>query len=63
MALADLAAEPLILLDHPPSLEYYTSILAAAGVNPQFRFRTGSFEMVGRWSLAASGHPCSCSGR
>lgn len=53
VGLADLVAQPLILLDHPPSLEYYTTVLSQAGVTPEVRFRTTSFEMAR--SLVARG--------
>ncbi|MGQ4273923.1 LysR substrate-binding domain-containing protein [Terrihabitans sp. B22-R8] len=44
--LADLAAEPMILLDAPPSGDYFKSLFAAEGLTPNIRFRSHSFEMV-----------------
>ncbi len=46
LALARLANEPLILLDAPPSGEYFLSLFASAGVAPTIRARCQSFEMV-----------------
>ena len=42
----DLADYPMVLLDAPPSAEYFTEILVSAGVTPQISHRTASFEMV-----------------
>lgn len=42
----DLAAEPMVLLDAPPSGEYFTGILKAQGVEPLVAHRSTSFEMV-----------------
>lgn len=42
----DLAAEPMVLLDAPPSAAYFTGILRAQGVEPVIAHRSGSFEMV-----------------
>jgi DNA-binding transcriptional LysR family regulator len=44
--LAELAVEPLILLDAPPSGEYFLSLFHSRGVAPNIRYRTGSIEMV-----------------
>lgn len=52
--LAELAAEPLILLDLPHTREYYISVFAAAGVNPRIRHRASGYETVR--SFVASGH-------
>lgn len=46
IALADLAAEPLILLDIPPSRDYFTGLLRAAGLTPRIAFRSASLELV-----------------
>jgi DNA-binding transcriptional LysR family regulator len=50
--LADLALEPMVMLDLPHSREYFLSLIRGAGVEPRIRFRTTSFEtvrgMVGR---------------
>lgn len=46
IAPADLAGEPMVLLDAPPSGDYFTGLLRAAGVEPQVAFRSASFEMV-----------------
>ena len=42
----DLAEYPMVLLDAPPSADYFTEILKNAGVTPQIAHRTASFEMV-----------------
>ncbi|MFJ8443128.1 LysR substrate-binding domain-containing protein [Kitasatospora griseola] len=51
--LADLAEHDMIMLDVPPSLRYFTEVLAAAGVSPRIRYSTESFETVR--SLVARG--------
>lgn len=42
----DLAAEPMVLLDAPPSGAYFTGILQAQDVQPVIAHRSTSFEMV-----------------
>lgn len=42
----ELADEPFVLLDAPTSRDYFLSIFEAAGVKPNIRFRSSSFEMV-----------------
>lgn len=44
--LRDLAAEPMILLDGPPSRDYFLSLFESGGLTPEVRFRSASFEMV-----------------
>ncbi|MEU6176119.1 LysR family transcriptional regulator [Streptantibioticus parmotrematis] len=51
--LCDLADQDMIMLDVPPSMRYFTEVLADAGVSPRVRHRTRSFEMVR--SLVARG--------
>lgn len=46
LSLAELAPEPLVLLDAPPSGDYFLSLFSNAGLHPKVRCRTGSFEMV-----------------
>ena len=46
MALAQLAGEPLILLDIPPSRDYFTGLLKAAGITPRLAFASPSLELV-----------------
>lgn len=46
LAPADLAPHPMVLLDAPPSRDYFLSILTAAGVEPNVALRSTSFEMV-----------------
>lgn len=46
LSLADLASEPLILFDLPPGGDYFLGLFAKAGLTPNVRFRTTSFEMV-----------------
>ena len=43
---ADLAPHPMVLLNAPPSTDYFLSILRDAGVEPQVAFRSSSIEMV-----------------
>ncbi len=42
----DLAEEPMVLLDAPPSAEYFLGLLRAARVEPLVAYRSASFEMV-----------------
>lgn len=56
--LRDLAAEPFVLLDSPPSSQDTFSVFRQVGIEPQVRFRAGGLEtvraLVGRglgWSL------------
>lgn len=44
--LAELATEPLILLDAPPSGEFFLSLFHDRGIRPNVRYRTGSMEML-----------------
>jgi flavin reductase (DIM6/NTAB) family NADH-FMN oxidoreductase RutF/DNA-binding transcriptional LysR family regulator len=46
VSLRELASEPLVLLDAPPSGDYFKRMFADAGLEPQIRFRSSSFEMV-----------------
>lgn len=51
--LADLADEPFILFDLQPGGDYFLNLLAGAGIKPNVRFRTQSFETAR--SLVARG--------
>jgi DNA-binding transcriptional LysR family regulator len=42
----DLAGQPMVLLNAPPSRDYFLSILRDAGVEPDIAFRSANFEMV-----------------
>ncbi len=42
----DLAGQPMVLLNAPPSRDYFLSILHDAGIEPDVAFRSTSFEMV-----------------
>lgn len=42
----ELAGEPMVLLDAPPSRNYFLSILENAGLQPDVAFASSSFEMV-----------------
>lgn len=42
----DLAPEPMVLLNAPPSTEYFLGVLRAAGVEPRVAYRSSSVEMV-----------------
>lgn len=46
ISLAEIASEPLILLDAPPSGDFFLSLLRARDLQPNVRYRTGSLEMV-----------------
>ena len=46
LSLAQLACEPMILLDAMPSGDFFVSLFTTKGLTPVVRFRTGSFEMV-----------------
>jgi DNA-binding transcriptional LysR family regulator len=52
--LTDLADEPMVLLDLPDSRDYFEALLAAAGVTPEIRYRSASYETVR--GLVARGH-------
>lgn len=43
---ADLAPHPMILLDAPPSRNYFSAILEQAGITPNIAHRSSNFEMV-----------------
>jgi DNA-binding transcriptional LysR family regulator len=53
ISLTELADEPMIMLDMPPSAEMFREVLAVAAVEPLIRFSTTNFESVR--SLVASG--------
>jgi DNA-binding transcriptional LysR family regulator len=46
VSLRDLADEPMIMLDQPPSQQNFTQMLASVGVKPRVRQATSSFETV-----------------
>ncbi len=46
VSLASLAEEPMILLDVPPSRDYFMGLFAAAGLEPRIAFSSPSFELV-----------------
>jgi DNA-binding transcriptional LysR family regulator len=51
--LADLDDQPMVMLDVPPSMRYFSQVLAEGGVEPIIRHRTTSFETAR--SLVARG--------
>lgn len=51
--LADLAPDPMVLLDLPYSRDYFSAIVAASGTAPDVRYRSQSYETVR--SLVAQG--------
>ncbi|WP_353946016.1 LysR family transcriptional regulator [Streptomyces sp. HUAS MG91] len=53
VSLAELAAEPLVLLDLPHSRDYFRALVTATGTAPDVRYRTRSYETVR--SMVASG--------
>jgi len=54
VALAELAEEPMVLLDLPHSADYLQSVLWAAGVEPVIRYRSAGYETVR--AMVAHGH-------
>jgi DNA-binding transcriptional LysR family regulator len=52
--LAELAGDPLVLLDLPRSRDYFWSLISGTGSTPNVRYRTHSYETVR--SLVAQGH-------
>jgi len=46
VALADLAGEPFVLLDVPPSEHYFRAVFEAAGLEMSPAYRAGSFELA-----------------
>ncbi len=42
----DLQDDPMILLDAPPSRDYFTGLLKDAGITPRIAYRSSSFETV-----------------
>ncbi len=54
IALAELADQDLVLLDLPHSREYFLGMLQDAGIEPQIRYSSRSYETVR--SLVARGH-------
>jgi flavin reductase (DIM6/NTAB) family NADH-FMN oxidoreductase RutF len=46
IALAELIDEPMILLDAPPSRDYFLALAASSGRPPTIAYRSTSFEMV-----------------
>ncbi len=46
VAPADLATLPMVLLNAPPSADYFPRLLRDAGVEPRIAFRSSSFETV-----------------
>ena len=46
IALAELAEQPLILLDVPPSRDYFAGLLETAGISPKIAFESPSLELV-----------------
>jgi DNA-binding transcriptional LysR family regulator len=54
VSLAELAPEPMVLLDLPYSNAYFESIIASTGLVPTVRFRTTGYETVR--AMVANGH-------
>lgn len=54
VALADLADDPMVLLDLPHSGQYFERMIESAGFRPTIRHRTSGFETVR--AMVASGH-------
>ena len=46
LSVDDLIDEPMVLLDAPPSRDYFLSLFEPCGREPTIRFRSRSFEMV-----------------
>ncbi|MCW3479425.1 LysR substrate-binding domain-containing protein [Neisseriaceae bacterium JH1-16] len=56
IALAELAEEPMVLLDLPYSREYFLSLFRQLGIEPRVRHRTVSFELVRGLVAAGNGY-------
>jgi len=56
IALAELADEPMVLLDLPHSREYFLSLFRQLGIEPKVRHRTVSFELVRGLVAAGNGY-------
>lgn len=56
LQLADLIDEPMILLDLPYSREYFESLFAPTGRQPNVAYRSTNFEMVRCMAAAGSGY-------
>ena len=52
--LAQLADDPLVLLDLPGSSQYFLGLLLQAGVTPRLKYRSSSYETVR--SMVSAGH-------
>lgn len=53
LSFAELADDPFVLLDMPSSSDYFLSMLVGAGVTPQLKYRSSSYETVR--SMVATG--------
>ncbi|MBK0421760.1 LysR family transcriptional regulator [Leucobacter sp. CSA2] len=56
VAFESLADEPLVLLDLPDSDDYFLDLLIRAGISPQLKYRTASFEGVRSMVSAGLGY-------
>ena len=54
--LADLADEPMVMLDMPPSEEVFRSIFAHAGVTPNVKMKTSNGEAVRAFVASGAGY-------
>ncbi|WP_159501207.1 LysR family transcriptional regulator [Microbacterium sp. 18062] len=54
LSLAELATEPMVLLDMPISRDYFTDVFTSRGLTPTIRYRFASFEAVR--AMVARGH-------
>jgi len=54
VSLQDLVEEPMVLLDIPPSRDYFTGLFVGHGLRPRISFRTTSFETVR--GMVGNGH-------
>ncbi|MFD2396016.1 LysR substrate-binding domain-containing protein [Prauserella oleivorans] len=63
LRLAELAEDPMVLLDAPPSSEHALDVCRQAGFAPRVAYRTENFETARAFVGAGSAGRCSCSGR
>lgn len=63
VSLAQLAGEPMVLLDLPHSREYLQLVLCGAGVEPVIRHRATGYETVRALVAHGMASPCSTSAR
>lgn len=56
VSLAELAPEPMVVLDVPPSRRYFTALFNKAGLEPRIAFHSPSFETVRGMVASGAGY-------